>query len=71
MIASRKFRFRPNKNEVRIPREDWELLRKNPAFGELIELIEDKYDLEEAKRAKGKVISLADYLKKRAIRNNS
>ena len=70
MIPTKKWRFRANKDEVRIPRKDWESLKKNPAFGELIELIEDKYDLEEAKAAKGKDISLADYLKKRAIRNN-
>lgn len=65
MITRRKSRFLPNKGDIRIPREDWESLKKNPAFGELIELIEDKYDLEEAKLAKGKDISLADYLKRR------
>jgi hypothetical protein len=70
MITKGKSRRRSGKEDIRIPREDWESLKKNPAFGELLELLEDKYDLEEAKSVKGKDISLADYLKKRAIRNN-
>lgn len=71
MLAKRKRNIRNKKKDILIPREDWEAMKKNPALGELVELIEDKYDLEEAKRAKGKDISLNDYLKKRAIRNNS
>ena len=57
------------KNEVRIPRRDWERLRKNPQFAELIELLEDQSDCENAKRIKGKDVTLSQYLAKRGIRN--
>ena len=70
MLTKRKSRLDRGKGDIRIPRKDWELLKSNPAFSELIELIEDKYDLDEAKLMKGKDISLAEYLKKRAIRNS-
>jgi hypothetical protein len=71
MLTKRKSRVRHGEEDVRIPRKDRESLKNNPAFSELIELIEDKHDLEEAKLIKGKDISSADYLRKRAIRNNS
>ncbi|GEM_PF-1607598 len=59
------------KTSIRIPRKEWETLRENPLFGDLIELLEDRRDLEEAKKVKGKDISLDDYLVKRGIQNNN
>ena len=58
------------KSEIRIPRKEWERLRKSPAFSELIELLEDQEDLEAAKRVRGKDMTLDQYLKKRGIRNH-
>ncbi len=59
-----------SKSEVRISRKEWERLRKNPNFTELIELLEDQADLEAAKRVRGKDMTLSQYLTKRGIRNN-
>jgi len=59
------------KKDVRIHRRDWERLRKNPQFSELIELLEDRNDLQAAKRSRGKDLSLSQYLKQRGIRNHS
>ncbi|MFN0159131.1 MAG: hypothetical protein ACKVRP_13800 [Bacteroidota bacterium] len=58
------------KTDVRISRRDWEKLRKNPSFSELIELLEDDRDLQAAKRVRGKDLMLQQYLTKRGIRNN-
>lgn len=58
------------KNDVRISRRDWEKLRKNPNFTDLIELLEDERDLQEAKRVRGKDLTLQQYLTKRGIRNS-
>jgi hypothetical protein len=57
--------------DVRIPRKEWDILKKNPGFAELIELLEDQEDLENAKSAPGKDVTLAQYLKNRGIRNRS
>ncbi|MBM2839931.1 MAG: hypothetical protein HW412_459 [Bacteroidetes bacterium] len=57
------------KTEVRISRRDWEKLRRNPSFSELIELLEDGRDLQEAKRIRGKDLTLSQYLAKRGIRS--
>jgi hypothetical protein len=59
------------KTTVKIPREEWEKLRKNPSFSEAIELLEDVADLEAAKSIKGKDISLTNYLQKRGLRTNT
>lgn len=59
------------KTHVRIPRKDWEKLKKNPQFSELLELLEDRADLVAAKRVKGKDLPLSQYLAKRGIRNHS
>ena len=59
-----------SKNHVRIPRKDWERLKKNPQFSHLIELLEDRADLEAAKRVGGKEMTLNQYLTKRGIRNH-
>lgn len=58
------------KNSIKISRDEWEKMRKNPAFSEAVELIEDMADLKSAKSLKGKDISLKQYLKKRDLRNN-
>jgi hypothetical protein len=58
------------KSKVRISRRDWEKLRRNPSFTELIELLEDARDLQEAKRIRGKDLTLRQYLTKCGIRNN-
>lgn len=58
------------KNDIRIPFNEWNKLKKNPLFMDLIELLEDSKDLEEAKSVTGKDLTLAQYLKKRAIQSN-
>lgn len=58
------------KTDVRIPRKEWEKMKKNPAFSEAIELLEDIADLEAAKHVRGKDMTLNQYLKKRGLRNN-
>jgi hypothetical protein len=59
------------KESIRIPRREWESLRKNPAFSDLIELIEDRLAFLEAKKVTGKNMTLDEYLKSRGIRNRS
>ncbi len=60
-----------NKSYIKIPRKEWEALKKIPTFGEIIELLEDQADLLAARRKNGKDISLTEYLKKRGIRSNT
>lgn len=55
------------KSHVKIARSDWEKMKKNPALGETIELLEDISDLEKAKKVQGRGISIEQYLKKRGI----
>lgn len=57
--------------DVRIPNDQWDALRDNPSFAELIELLEDQEALEKAKSERGEDITLDRYLKKRGIRNRS
>lgn len=45
-------------------------MKKNPAFSEAVELLEDINDLEKAKKVKAKSLSLDQYLKKRGVQNN-
>ena len=59
------------KKYVRIPLQDWNELKKNPSFIELVELLEDQKDLIAAKSIKGKDISIEGYLKKRGLRRTS
>lgn len=58
------------KKDVRIPRREWEQMKKNPIFSEAIELLEDIADLEAAKKVHGKDLTLAQYLRKRGLHNN-
>jgi len=59
------------KKHVRIPREEWEKMKKNPTFSEAVELLEDIAELDKAKRVKGKSLTLEQYLKKRGLQNNN
>ncbi len=59
-----------SKSDVRISRKNWERLRKNPNFSELVELLEDQTDLETAKKIRGKDLTPSQYLAKRGIQNN-
>ncbi len=59
------------KKHIQIPREEWDKMKKNPAFSDTIELLEDISDLERAKKVKGEDLTLEQYLKKRGLRNNS
>jgi hypothetical protein len=54
-----------SKTHIRIPRREWERLRKNPQFNELVELLEDRADLETAKRVKGRITPLSQYRNRR------
>jgi hypothetical protein len=57
------------RNEVRIPLAEWNSLKKNPVFGDLVELLEDRDDLKVAKKVRGKSLTLDEYLEKRGIRD--
>jgi hypothetical protein len=59
------------KEHIQIPRKDWDKMKKNPAFSEAVELLEDIDDLEKAKKVKGKNLTLDQYLEKRGIQNNN
>jgi len=59
------------KTGVKISRDEWEKMKKNPSFSEAIELLEDVADLEAAKTVKGKDILLTQYLQKSGLRNNT
>jgi hypothetical protein len=58
------------KRNVTIARKDWEKLRANPVLTEAIELFEDISDLAEAKKVRGKTITISQYLKKRGIQSS-
>jgi hypothetical protein len=57
------------KNKISFARKDWEKFRTNPVLSEAIELLEDISDLAEAKKSRGKAITVGQYLKKRGIQN--
>ncbi len=59
------------KKQIQIPLKEWEKMKKNPAFSDVIELLEDISDLEKAKKVKGKDLTLEKYLKRRDLQNNS
>jgi len=59
------------KKHIQIPCEEWEELKKNPALGEALELLEDITDIEKAKKVTGKSLTIDQYLKKRDIRNKN
>lgn len=55
------------KTQIRIPRSEWDKMKKNPTFSDVIELLEDISDLEKAKNVKGKDVTLEEYLKNREL----
>jgi hypothetical protein len=55
------------KKQVKIQASDWEKLKKNPVMSETIELLEDISDLEKAKKARGKSVTIKQYLSKRGL----
>ena len=55
------------KSHIKIARTDWEKMKKNPALVDAIELLEDISDLENAKKVRGKSITIEQYLKKRGL----
>ena len=57
------------RTDVRIPRAEWNRLKKNPSFRDLVELLEDRNDLQAAKKVRGKSLTLTQYLEKRGIRD--
>jgi len=57
------------RTEVRIPLAEWNSLKKNPVFGDLVALLEDRDDLKVAKKVRGKSLTLNQYLEKRGIRD--
>ena len=57
------------KTHIKIARSDWENMKKNPVLNEAIELLEDISDLEEAKKVRGKSLTIEQYLKKRGLQN--
>ena len=54
-------------NHVIIPLRFWNELKKNDYFRELIEVLEDSKDFEEAKKETTSFINLNDYMKKREL----
>jgi hypothetical protein len=57
------------RTEIRIPRSEWDRLKRNPSFVELVELLEDRDDLRSAKKVRGKGLTLSQYLEKRGIQD--
>jgi hypothetical protein len=49
-------------NSVIISKEIWEWAKSNPAFAELIEILEDLEDLRKAKSERGKPLSISDVI---------
>ncbi|MDO8549410.1 MAG: hypothetical protein Q7S39_04545 [Ignavibacteria bacterium] len=62
-----KMTLKKTKTHIQISRNAWEKMKKNPALAEAIELLEDISDLEEAKKVRGKSITIEQYLKKRGL----
>jgi hypothetical protein len=52
------------KDSVVISRDIWEWAKLNPAFSELIEILEDLEDFRKAKLERGKQISISDVIAK-------
>lgn len=52
------------KDSVVISRDIWEWAKLNPAFSELIEILEDLEDFKKAKLEKGKPVTISDVIAK-------
>ena len=59
--------LKKTKKQIKIVSTDWEKLKKNPILSETIELLEDISDFEDAKKVRGKSITIEKYLKKRGL----
>lgn len=59
------------KQHIKIPMRDWEEMKKNPTLSDALELLEDLYDIEAAKKIEGKDLTLKDYLKKRNVQTDN
>jgi len=59
--------LKKTKKQIKIVSGDWDKMRKNPVLSEAIELLEDISDLEKAKKARGRSITIEQYLKKRGL----
>lgn len=59
--------LKKTKTHIKISKSDWEKMKTNPALKETLELLEDISDLEEAKKTKGKSLTIDQYLKKRGL----
>jgi len=59
------------KKQIQIPRDEWDKMKTNPAFSDVMELLEDISDLEKAKKVKGKDLTLDEYTAKRELQSNS
>ena len=55
------------KTQVKISRTEWDKMKKNPTFSDVLELLEDISDLEKAKKVNGKSLTLEEYAKKRGL----
>lgn len=49
-------------DKIAISKEIWDWAKTNPAFSELIEILEDLEDLRQAKKESGQPISIADVI---------
>jgi hypothetical protein len=49
-------------NSIVISKEIWEWAKSNPAFAELIEILEDLEDLRKGKSERGKALSISDVI---------
>ena len=54
---------------VRIPIKEWKQLKESPVFSELIELLEDQRDLYDAKKVRGKDLSVEEYFRCRGVQH--
>lgn len=59
--------LKKTKTHIKISGNDWKKMKMNPTLRETLELLEDIRDLEEAKKSKGKSLTIDEYLKKRGI----
>ena len=56
--------FEKTKTHIKIARNDWEIMKNNPALSEAMELLEDISDIEKAKKVRSKSLTIEQYLNK-------
>jgi len=52
------------KTHIKISKSDWEKMKMDPTLKDTLELLEDISDLEEAKKTKGKSLTIDQYFKR-------